>query len=326
MHLNLPFGPVMSFDVQTGYAWDRAGERDRGLATPGLVVTRCMARGTRVWVSRMTNGAVSRRLSPGDAHALLREIRTAQCSGTRVVTFNGTAFDFAILGRIARDLDLASLAARESYDLMFSVWNATGRMHSLKALADANQIHPPLGAVSGDWPVESREVPDMWSHGRDDLVSVHAARQCILTEALDRLLERDGALWIPTYDSPKGRVRIEMSRARPIGVELRERLGSFGTTAREAAHWLHEIEARAARWLPRTQWLLPYMLPIGTYKAAADLEVERWSGPRDRLRPKGPPHSSRPPGASKPRRNKRRPPDPEWPNSDHPRPESPGQG
>ncbi len=80
MHLNLPFGPVMSFDVQTGYAWDRAGERDRGLETPGLVVTRCMARGTRVWVSRMTNGAVSRRLSPGDAHALLREIRTAQCS------------------------------------------------------------------------------------------------------------------------------------------------------------------------------------------------------------------------------------------------------
>jgi hypothetical protein len=301
MHLNLPFGPVMSFDVQTGYARDAAGVRDRGLATPGLAVTRCMARGTRVWASRLTGGGVSRRLSPDDAHALLREVRDAQARGSRVVTFNGTTFDFPLLGAVAQDLDRAAYAALDGYDPMISVWIATGRLHSLAALATVNKIRPLLGTVSGDWYVESRRVPDLWAHARDDLVSVHAARQCILVEELDRLIERDGAVWIPSRSAATGRVRVEVRRGRAVGLELRELLGHTGATAQEAAPRLHELAARMRSWPPRTQWLFPYLLPMGTFEAAARLDAERRTE-RAGLR-----------GRRGVRKERPRP-DPEWPN------------
>jgi uncharacterized protein YjbI with pentapeptide repeats len=114
----------------------------------------------QLWHGKDSLGKPTARMTKAEAGSLLNFLREQQASGRYVVTWNGAAFDFHVLGEEADSLDDSAQLARNHADLMFAFVGVKGYRLALKTAAEA------CGSHKGSAGIESGgEVPKLWAKG-----------------------------------------------------------------------------------------------------------------------------------------------------------------
>ena len=114
----------------------------------------------QLWHGKDSLGKPTARMSKAEAGNLLNYLRDQQANGRYVVTWNGAAFDFHVIGEEADNLDESAQLARDHVDLMFAFVGVKGYRLALKTAAEA------CGSHKGSAGIESGgEVPKLWAKG-----------------------------------------------------------------------------------------------------------------------------------------------------------------
>ena len=125
-----------------------------------------------------------------------------------MISFNGIAFDFALMravlyaldGRTTTVLEIGAAfeaLAAQSYDLLAEIWAVTGRVFARGNSLDALSQHNGLGAKTG----HGAQAPRLWQEGRIAEVVNYCQQHILLTCRLAELIAtRHGYLSRPAGD------------------------------------------------------------------------------------------------------------------------------
>lgn len=145
----------------------------------------------RLWYSRLPDGRPAPQMTEALACELLVHLSEQQASGRHVVTWNGAAFDFDVLGEEARNPELAGNIARAHVDLMVAFSCVQGYRLSLKKAALA------CGSFKGAGGVESgADAPTLWAAGEYERTLAYLEQDVRATSDVTRyLLVHQGFTW-----------------------------------------------------------------------------------------------------------------------------------
>ncbi len=146
----------------------------------------------RMWYSRLADGTPAPRMTKALAGELLTFLSEQQVLGRPVVTWNGAAFDFDVLGEELGDPHLAARVVREHVDLMAAFACVQGYRLSLKKAAQA------CGSFKGAGGVENAaDAPVLWAAGEHDRTLAYLEQDVRATAAVvEYLLAHHGFTWM----------------------------------------------------------------------------------------------------------------------------------
>ena len=114
----------------------------------------------RLWHGKDNSGRPTAKMTKAEAGSLLGFLLEQQANGRCVVTWNGAAFDFHVIGEEADDLDGGAQIAKNHVDLMLAFVSVKGHRLALKTAAEA------CGSHKGSADIDSgSEIPKLWSQG-----------------------------------------------------------------------------------------------------------------------------------------------------------------
>ena len=162
---------------------------------------------SRLWYGKLDDGTPASRMTQADAQGLLAYLTAEQDGGRTVVTWNGTAFDFDILGEEAADPQTAARVAMDHADLMFAFVCVQGFRLGLKQAAQAcGSSKGAAGIASGE------EIPQLWADGQFDRVLAYVEQDVRATaDVTHYLLAHHGFRWTTQSGSSK-----QFSLPRPV--------------------------------------------------------------------------------------------------------------
>lgn len=146
----------------------------------------------RLWYGHLPDGRPAPRMTEALAHELLVHLDEQQASGRPIVTWNGAAFDFDVLGEEAGDPHLAARIARTHVDLMVAFACVQGYRLSLKKAALA------CGSFKGAGGVENgADAPVLWAAGEYERTLAYLEQDVRATAAVaEYLLAHCGFTWV----------------------------------------------------------------------------------------------------------------------------------
>ena len=145
----------------------------------------------QVWFGRTSVGEIANQMSVSELMALVEYLERAVREGYTLLTWNGLAFDFDILGEESGlDARCAQLAW-EHVDMMFHIFCIQGHMLGLDIAAKGMGLPGKPAGMSGEL------APRYWAEGKKAIVLDYVAQDVRTTLDLAYTVERQGELrWI----------------------------------------------------------------------------------------------------------------------------------
>jgi hypothetical protein len=191
--------PFLAFDLEIARilpdfnAWRQ--HRPLGIA---CAATLDEAGTLRLWTNPQPNGTPAPQLTQPQALALLDFLAQQQQAGRHVVTWNGLAFDFDILGEEAANQELASHVAWHHADLMFAFLCVRGHRLSLQQAAMACHSRKGAAGIEG-----GAQAPVLWAQGEHDRVLAYLEQDVRATaDVAQYLLAKRGFTWTNSKGRP----------------------------------------------------------------------------------------------------------------------------
>jgi len=184
----------LAFDIET--AKDVPGEdfNWRPHRPLGIACAATMESGAPeplLWHGRTAEGAPAPRMSQTEARALAEYLSKMAADGFRVLTWNGLAFDFDILGEESGAAVICAKCAMEHVDMMFHAFCSMGYPVGMEKAAQGMGLAGKPPGMSG------AKAPVMWAQGRFQEVLDYVAQDARTTLELAEACEQKRKLqWI----------------------------------------------------------------------------------------------------------------------------------
>jgi hypothetical protein len=203
----------LSFDIELADVLELAPGEDLNSKGPFKIACAAAFDGTNVthWYGRDAGGKPAPHMTASDVRAVLVALRAAQKTGTRLLAWNGLAFDLRWMGAAAEDMALAREIALELYDPLFQLFVERGFPVALEKVAQGFGL-PIRKLMSG------ADAPKEWAAGNHSAVLEYVGQDCRITDLVCVTIESRRAL---TWITAKGR---PSSHPMPKLVSVRELL------------------------------------------------------------------------------------------------------
>jgi hypothetical protein len=156
-------------------------------------------------------------MSPGEARALVEDLRALVDSGYTLLTWNGLGFDFDVLAEESGMVRECAELAVHHVDALFHAVCVLGYPVSLQKASEGMNLPGKLETMSGS------EAPEAWAAGRHAQVLEYVARDVRATYDLALACEKRRELaWITRRGTRRylplaqGWLRVDAARLLPV--------------------------------------------------------------------------------------------------------------
>ena len=177
----------------------------------------CHGGTTTTFHSRDAQGNIAERMTPEDVQTVVRHLTEMRQKGTKLVTWNGTGFDFPVMADESGMMDEVQDLARTSIDMMFHLHCIKGHPAGLDAAAEGSGTARKTPEISG------KNAPVLWREGKKNDVIAYCAQDAYVTWDLAQTAQRLGFMrWMSRSGRtqmlilPRGWLTVEEAGQLPL--------------------------------------------------------------------------------------------------------------
>ncbi|MFW6125461.1 MAG: ribonuclease H-like domain-containing protein [Pirellulales bacterium] len=208
----------VAFDIETASEWPDGADwrpyRPLGISCAATLPSDADA--PTLWHGVDNHDRPAERMSRDDAARLVDYLRARVDQGYAILTWNGLAFDFAVLAEESGMAEACKRLARGHVDMMFHVFCTLGHPVGLEAAARGFGL---AGKTEG---MHGIMAPGMWASGKHREVLDYVAQDARTTWELAELCEREKCFrWVTRrgktsrMDLPHGWLAVDEAMRLP---------------------------------------------------------------------------------------------------------------